>query len=181
MKNRIEMYRNAIEEALITVGQRYGLELKCESAGYGEENFTFKLIGTIKANTVDSQQAQKAAELDADVSMQKQVSYYVAECMEFPGLGEYHDYLTVEQAVEIYERIPSERRNAIKGIGITIQIQGQPDYTDRHFEIVYLNEINPSAIEYADEDRPLVLKAYQELLDCLKRRGIDYSINQGED
>lgn len=121
-------------------------------------------------------QAQKTA----DLSAKKVISYYVAECMEFSNLGEYHDNLTADQAVEIYERIPPERRNAIKGIGITIHIQGQPDYTDHHFEIMHLYEMDADAIEYAGEDRPLVLEAYQALLDCLKRRGICYCVNKGD-
>lgn len=123
-------------------------------------------------------QNQKTVGSAAGVSVQKVVSYYVAECMEFPNIGEYHDDLTADQAVEIYERIPPERRNAIKGIGIIIHIQGQPDYMDQHFEIMHLYEIESDAIEYAGEDRPLVLEAYQALMDCLKRKGVGYSIKQ---
>ena len=31
------------------------------------------------------------------------LTYYVAECMEFPNLGEYHDNLSLEEAVRIYQ------------------------------------------------------------------------------
>lgn len=46
-------------------------------------------------------------------------TYYVAECMEFTRYGEYHDHIqTLKGAVELYQNIPSERLNAIKGIGV---------------------------------------------------------------
>ncbi|WP_346727956.1 LPD28 domain-containing protein, partial [Pseudoflavonifractor sp. MCC625] len=41
------------------------------------------------------------------------LTYYVAECMEFPNLGEYHDNLSLEEAVRIYQEIPAERMNGI--------------------------------------------------------------------
>ena len=40
-------------------------------------------------------------------------TYYVAECMEFPNLGEYHDNLSLEEAIRIYQEIPAERMNGI--------------------------------------------------------------------
>ena len=35
------------------------------------------------------------------------ISFYVAECAEFPVMGEFHDNLTLEQALEIYD-IPKQ-------------------------------------------------------------------------
>lgn len=49
------------------------------------------------------------------------LTYYVAECMEFPNLGEYHDNLSLEEAVRIYQEIPAERMNGIKGIGFELK------------------------------------------------------------
>ena len=48
------------------------------------------------------------------------ISFYVAECMEFPVLGEYHENLTLEEALAVYEKIPAERMNGIKGIGFVL-------------------------------------------------------------
>src|SRR5699024_10622845 len=45
------------------------------------------------------------------------IAFYVAECMEFPEMGEYHDNLTLAEAFEKYQAIPAERMNWIKGIG----------------------------------------------------------------
>ena len=49
------------------------------------------------------------------------ISFYVAECMEFPVMGEYHNNLTLEEAIKIYESIPAERLHGIKGIGFDLQ------------------------------------------------------------
>ena len=44
-------------------------------------------------------------------------TYYVAECMEFNRYGEYReDIHSAEEAVKIYQSIPSERLNAGKGV-----------------------------------------------------------------
>ena len=43
------------------------------------------------------------------------------ECMEFPNLGEYHDNLSLEEAIRIYQEIPAERMNGIKGIGFELK------------------------------------------------------------
>ena len=40
--------------------------------------------------------------------------------MEFPNLGEYHDNLSLEEAIRIYQEIPAERMNGIKGIGFVL-------------------------------------------------------------
>lgn len=58
------------------------------------------------------------------------LTFYVAECMEFPSLGEYHDHLTFQEAVRLYEAIPSERMNGIKGIGFVLHTEGTDEDLD---------------------------------------------------
>ena len=41
--------------------------------------------------------------------------------MEFPNLGEYHDNLSLAEAIRIYQEIPVERMNGIKGIGFELK------------------------------------------------------------
>ena len=79
-----------------------------------------------QADTVAEQQAEAlkeklAAERPAPV---ESISFYVAECSEFTFAGEYHDHLTMEQALEIYDKIPSERMNGVKCIGFCIEEDG---------------------------------------------------------
>ena len=49
------------------------------------------------------------------------ISFYVAECMEYPVMGEYHENLTLQEAYELYQKIPPERINGVKGIGFRLE------------------------------------------------------------
>ena len=70
------------------------------------------------------EQADMVAEQQAEVLKEKlaaerpapeeTLSFYVAECLEFTFAGEFHDHLTMEEALEVYDKIPSERMNADK-------------------------------------------------------------------
>ena len=51
------------------------------------------------------------------------ISFYVAECAEFPVMGEFHDNLTLEQALEVYDKISAERMNGIKSIGFPLRME----------------------------------------------------------
>ena len=46
---------------------------------------------------------------------QPSLTFYAAECMEYPVLGEYHEASTLEDAMRLYEQIPSDRMNGGKG------------------------------------------------------------------
>ena len=90
------------------------------------------------------------------------LTYYVAECMEFPNLGEYHDNLSLEEAVRIYREIPAERMNGIKGIGF--ELKDGSDY-EGPFPILTGQTIDLDTIQAIDyyRDNPLVQKAVKEL------------------
>lgn len=49
------------------------------------------------------------------------ISFYAAECSEFPVLGEVHHGLSLPEALEAYEKIPAERMNGIKSVGFNLQ------------------------------------------------------------
>ena len=90
------------------------------------------------------------------------LTYYVAECMEFPNLGEYHDNLSLEEAIRIYQEIPAERMNGIKGIGF--ELKDGSDY-EGPFPILTGHTIDLDTIQAIDyyRDNPLVQKAVKEL------------------
>ena len=81
------------------------------------------------------------------VHMQKGIlTFYVAECMEFPTLGEYHENLSLTEAVELYNAIPAERMRGIKGIGFELNdgsdYEGTfPILTGRTIDMEMINEI----------------------------------------
>ena len=107
------------------------------------------------------EQPEDAAKV-SDRQQTGDLTYYVAECMEFPNLGEYHDNLSLEEAIRIYQEIPAERMNGIKGIGF--ELKDGSDY-EGPFPILTGHTIDLDTIQAIDyyRDNPLVQKAVKEL------------------
>ena len=107
------------------------------------------------------EQPEDAAKV-SDRQQTDDLTYYVAECMEFPNLGEYHDNLSLEEAIRIYQEIPAERMNGIKGIGF--ELKDGSDY-EGPFPILTGQTIDLDTIQAIDyyRDNPLVQKAVKEL------------------
>ena len=97
---------------------------------------------------------------------EKAAAYYAAECMEFPNLGEYHDNLSLEEAIRIYQEIPAERMNGIKGIGF--ELKDGSDY-EGPFPILTGQTIDLDTIQAIDyyRDNPLVQKAVKDLAEAM--------------
>ena len=91
------------------------------------------------------------------------VTYYVAECMEFPSLGEYHENLSLEEAVRLYEAIPAARMNGIKGIGF--ELHDGSGYAGT-FPILSGTAIDLDSIDSIDyfRENPQVQKAVSDLM-----------------
>ena len=49
------------------------------------------------------------------------ISFYAAGCAEFPVMGEVHYDLTLPEALEAYEKIPSERMHGLKCVGFDLK------------------------------------------------------------
>lgn len=49
------------------------------------------------------------------------ISFYAAECAEFPVMGEVHYDLTLPEALEAYEKIPLERMHGLKCVGFDLK------------------------------------------------------------
>ena len=91
------------------------------------------------------------------------ISFYVAECMEFPVMGEYHNNLTLEEAIKIYESIPAERLHGIKGIGFDLQ-DGDEDYSGE-YGLMSGDRIERDLIDLIPhyKESPLVQKAINDM------------------
>lgn len=104
-------------------------------------------------------------------STEPSISFYVAECMEYPGYGEYHEGLTLKEAFELYDKIPAERNHSGKGIGFDLQdgsiYSGQFDLMQRG---VLLDETINYITHYRNSE--LVQQAISECRNELKERGI---------
>ena len=94
------------------------------------------------------------------------IRYYVAECMEFPTMGEYHDNLSLEDAVRLYQAIPAHRMNGIKGIGF--ELKDGSDY-EGTFSILTGDTIDLQTIQEIAyfRDNPQMQKAVQDLVEAM--------------
>ena len=91
------------------------------------------------------------------------ITFYVAECMEFPVMGEYHNNLTLEEAIKIYESIPAERMHGGKGIGFDLQ-DGDEDYSGE-YELMSWDRVDRELIDMIPhyKESPLVQKAINDM------------------
>ena len=118
------------------------------------------------------EQADMVAEQQAEVLKEKlaaerpapeeTLSFYVAECLEFTFAGEFHDHLTMEEALEAYDKIPSERMNADKCIGFCIEEDG--GFVGM-YELVVNDKVqreNINSINYFRDDK-LVQRAISDM------------------
>ena len=74
------------------------------------------------------------------------ISFYVAEANEFHSLGEFHEGLTLKEAFDIYDQIPSDRLNAGKTIGFTMNLGDGSLYDGTEMDLVYGKEVQEDLI-----------------------------------
>ena len=97
------------------------------------------------------------------------ISFYVAECAEVPVMGEFHDNLTLEQALEVYDKIPSERMNGIKSIGFSLE---DGSIYSGMFDLMVGGEVQAEVVNHIQHYResPLVQKAILDMKTLLEKR-----------
>ena len=124
-----------------------------------------------QADTVAEQQAEALKEkLAAEKpTPEATISFYVAECAEFPVMGEFHDNLTLEQALEVYDKIPAERMNGIKSIGFSLE---DGSIYSGMFDLTVGGEVQADVVNHIQHYResPLVQKAISDIKTLLEKR-----------
>lgn len=115
---------------------------------------------------MEPQKESASIPVGADKSLPEQIHYYVAECMEFPNLGEYHDNLSLDEAIRFYQEIPAERMNGIKGIGFDLRDGSDHEGTFPILEGKMIDLDMIQTISYY-RDNPLVQKAVRELIEAM--------------
>ena len=124
-----------------------------------------------QADTVAEQQAEALKEkLAAEKpTPEATISFYVAECAEFPVMGEFHDNLTLEQALEVYDKIPAERMNGIKSIGFSLE---DGSIYSGMFDLMVGGEVQADVVNHIQHYResPLVQKAISDIKTLLEKR-----------
>lgn len=98
----------------------------------------------------------------AEVQMEGTITFYVAECMEFPVMGEFHDGLSLDEAIRVYESIPSDRMHGIKGIGFDLQ---DDSIYSGQYELFSGGKVLYDAIDLVDyyKKNPIIQDAMKKL------------------
>lgn len=161
------------ESVAYTVCQHYGIDTSDYSFAYvagwskGKEMPELKeSLGTIQkaASELITAIDEKVQELTV---AKEKATFYVAECSEFHTMGEFQEGLTLPEAVELYRKIPPERMNGVKAIGISIK---DADGFSHEWDLVRggklqfeeMKEIVPQMAE-----NPFVQKAAEEIQDLM--------------
>lgn len=157
------------------LGLATACEKICEMHDVGKESVKDAPLSMVEEL---QEAALKAMEQEAvqftEAEKEDKLTFYVAECMEFPSLGEYHENLTLDEAVRLYEAIPAERLNAVKGIGFRLESDGI--YDGSEFPILSGNTIDVDSINIVDyfRDSPLVQKAVEDLISALPDKEVEW-------
>ena len=115
---------------------------------------------------------KEPAKEDIDIAKKKPtiVTLIVSECSEFHNLGEFHEGIeTVEEAIKLYNQIPPERMNGIRGIGINVHTEGTERYEDVEMDIVSGKVADLEILDYVPDitDDPKAIEMIAELIDKL--------------
>ena len=118
----------------------------------------------------EKQNHMEIPENNGQEKQEQSITFYVAECTEFPVLGEYHERLeTLQEAMELYEKIPAERMNGIKGIGFRLE---DGSIYDGNFDLMVMGEMQTEFINEIPQyrDSPLVQKAISDMEGILSKQ-----------
>lgn len=96
-----------------------------------------------------------------------QITFYFAECMEFPDYGEYKEFPTLAQAISLFEKCPGTLLNAVKCVGFILH--DNSDYDGAEWPIMTEQRgLKDSTNEIKHfRENPLVQKALKEAEDYL--------------
>lgn len=96
------------------------------------------------------------------------ISFFFAECREFPILGEFHEDISLKEAAQYYNQIPSDRLHGIKGIGFRLEDGSIYDGT---FDLFSGGEILYDELDLVPyyRDHPLVQEAIGELKQMIEK------------
>ena len=141
-----------------------------QTAGKMVDDLTEKLQQLLEEKSL----AMNVAEQDVDygnLDNSSCISFYVAECSEFPVLGEFHHDLTLEEAFQVYDQIPSNRMNGIKSIGFNLQDGSE---YEGMFDLFVGGEIQKEIINMIPtfKENSLVQNAIENVDKILQKRAI---------
>lgn len=144
-------------------------ELKSWLSSISEDQEEFTAEVTDLLTRIDALEQSKNMELSGP---EITISFYVAECMEYPDLGELHENLSLDEALQIYDQIPAERMHGIKGIGF--ELKGAGDYEGK-FPLMQGEKMQTALIQMVPfyRDNPLVQQAVTDLSQKMESRAME--------
>ena len=131
------------ESVAYTVCQHFGINTSDYSFGYiagwssGKEttelkeslgkirNAASEMINDIEGHLLEMEKAQTLAMVE-EADRPPEITFYVAECSEFHSMGEFRENLSLEDAVDLFRKIPPERINGVKAIGFHLNDESLP-------------------------------------------------------
>ena len=98
-----------------------------------------------------------------------QITFYFAECMEFPDYGEYKEFPSLAQAISLFEKCPGTLLNAVKCVGFILHDDSiyddvkQPLMTSKHVlkdDINYISHyVNTTLVQEAIKEAECYLRS----------------------
>ena len=130
----------------------------------------------------EKQSYMEIPESNGRADRKQSITFYVAECSEFHILGEFHERLeTLQEAMELYEKIPAERINGIKSIGFCLEDDSIYDGTT--YDLMVAGEIQTEFINEIPHYRecPLVQKAIADMEAMLLEQRMGQEVSAPEE
>ena len=104
------------------------------------------------------------------------VTFTVAECGEFHGIGAYYeDIPTIEDAIRIYREIDPARLNGVPAIGVNLHVEGTDCLEDDQVDLLTGKTIDVDFLNYMPDvrDHPSVQDAIKKLVEAFPEKEVN--------
>ena len=160
---------NAFNEDGLKIG---GVKVDVNPITEGKTGTLATYLPGVESYLAEKREAMQKESAEEDIAEKKPtiVTLMVSECSEFHNLGEFHEGIeTVDEAIKLYNQIPPERMNAVRGIGINIHTEGTESYEDVEMDIVSGKVADLEILDYVPDitDDPKAIEMIAELIDKL--------------
>ena len=162
---------NAFNEDGLKIG---GVKVDINPITEGKTGTLATYLPDVESYLAEKREAMQKEPVKEDIDIAKKkptiVTLIVSECSEFHNLGEFHEGIeTVEEAIKLYNQIPPERMNGIRGIGVNVHTEGTERYEDVEMDIVSGKVADLEILDYVPDitDEPKAIEMIVELIDKL--------------
>ena len=111
------------------------------------------------------------------------VTFTVAECGEFHGIGAYYeDIPTIEDAIRIYRKMDPARLNGVPAIGVNLHVEGTDCLEDDQVDLLTGKTIDVDFLNYMPDvrDHPSVQDAIKKLVEAFPEKEVNDRETKGQ-